>query len=172
MIGLAEILGHILFYLVFFLVVLGVPAVIYRLAKRYRKGVPNLGKLGLAKGGPGEEIYDLPLIGTRVGCLVVDPQTKKEIEVTGILLAYGVFNGGKGIFKYLRSVRAVEDGRELGEILDLKGIGVEDWITCQRISSRDEMYQKLGLISPKHVAISSVGKWRDRGRLAWRKPNW
>jgi len=167
--SLVEFVGHTLFATVIFLLLLGIPALAYR----YWRGRGRRLRISPSVGAEGEAMrYDLPLVGSRVGCQVVDPDTGKEVQVTGILMAYGTFNEGRGIFKYLTSVRTVEGGKELGEIVDLKGQGVRDWITCQRISSREEMYQKLGLTSPKQIAISSVGKWRERGKLAWRRPSW
>ena len=165
---LIELLSMVLVLTVIFVLIMGLPILVWRIFRRrgFKKiaPVPDPGDHGVA-------VYDLPLVGSRVGASVMDPETEKTVQVTGILMAYGFFNEGAGVFKYLVKCRA-EDGRELGEIVDLKGPGVQDWIRSERLDSREELFKKLHLTSPKHVGLSAVGKWREKGKLTWRRENW
>jgi len=166
---LIELLSMVLVLTGVFVLVMGLPIMVWRLIKRRgsrsgRVAAQDPGVQGMAN-------YDLPLIGSRVGASVMDPESEKTVQVTGILMAYGFFNEGLGVFKYLVKCRS-EDGRDLGEILDLKGPGVQDWIRSESFNSREELFKKLQLTSPKHVGLSAVGKWREKGKLTWRRENW
>lgn len=153
--SLIEFLAMVLVLTLLFSVVIGLPVLVWRLWRRRR----------FSAGG-----IEAPLIGSLVGCKIADPETGKPIDVVGILRGYGFFNEGRAVYKYLENVRT-EDGREIGEVVDLKGQGVTDWIRSVRVTSRDDLMRRLGLTTPTHVGLSAVGRWRDE-RFTWRRKEW
>lgn len=164
-----DLIVQIVKWTFYFLLILGVPALIYKIYKARRRPDKPVEK---PREGTAHrvEFKGLPMTGGRVGAWIADPSNGGQdlIHGKGILRSYMFTDNQRGWIKVLEDF-VTDEGEELGTIMDVKGPGMKDVIQSISVQSRRELFRELGLDTPKHTELNLIA---GHNEPTWRRRQW